>query len=211
MNNDFYNLSDIDKEITSIYKTYLDTIAPLTKQLELNDGEYPVEILNEIRAIFTHFARCQATDVIEEKVDNIKRAKSHEKRALLDCFKYLCVSYDDQYKEFQNLYKNVDLSVVDNGVFLEQLCQKRALSQKYIKEAQKVELEGDDSNCIFSAYQKAFNAYADVYNMIQDAHLKLIRVKTKAARKARWRVVLDVSGIVGTIFGIIGVILAIKG
>lgn len=40
-----------------IYEQYQNLILPYIMELEVRDGEYPVEILNEIRAIFTHLSR----------------------------------------------------------------------------------------------------------------------------------------------------------
>lgn len=203
------NAADINSDIITIYQTYLNTIAPFIIQLETLDGEFPVEILNEIRAIFTHLARCSISDSISVKRDNIYKAERHVKRAILDCFKYMCVAYDDQYRDFEQLYKNIDLSVIDNGDFLPSLCKKRKLAIDYIKTARETELKSEDVDSSFSAFELAYNAYTDVYNFIKETEEKLIRVKTKAIKKERWRRILDISGLVGTVFGIVGVVLTI--
>ena len=51
-----------DTRLAVIYETYLSIISPFIIQLETLDGEFPVEILNEIRSIFTHLARCYSTE-----------------------------------------------------------------------------------------------------------------------------------------------------
>lgn len=73
----------ITKRIESIYSSYLNVISPYIIQLEILDGEFPVEILNEIRSIFTHISRCYNTS--DEKViqSNIEKAERHVKRAVL--------------------------------------------------------------------------------------------------------------------------------
>ena len=40
-----------------IYRQYQDIIAPFIVELEVRDKEYPIEIFNEIRSIFTHLLR----------------------------------------------------------------------------------------------------------------------------------------------------------
>ena len=198
-----------DERINSIYKTYINVIAPFVIQLETLDGEFPIEILNEIRSIFTHFARGYTSSDEKLKEDNIIKAERHTKRAVLDCFKYLCVAYDEHYKDFLNMYKNFDLSGVQDGEFVIELSKKRARAVSDIQHARKKELEGLDIEILFSNFENAYNSYADVYNLIEANTEKIERVKLKSVRKQRWRKVLDISGIVGTIFGIIGVILAI--
>ena len=72
------DLYKLEEEITSIYGSYLKTIAPFVAELEALDGEFPIEILNEVRAIFTHFALCSLSDKIEVKKDNVSKASRHE-------------------------------------------------------------------------------------------------------------------------------------
>ena len=87
-----------DSRLSAIYETYLSVISPFIIQLEALDGEFPVEILNEIRSIFTHLARCNSTEKEQIYEENIIKAERHVKRAVLDCFKYLCVAYNiDRY------------------------------------------------------------------------------------------------------------------
>ena len=45
-----------EREI-NIYKQYQDIIAPFIAELEVRDTEYPIEIFNEVRSIFTHLSR----------------------------------------------------------------------------------------------------------------------------------------------------------
>ena len=110
-----------DSRLSAIYETYLSVISPFIIQLEALDGEFPVEILNEIRSIFTHLARCNSTEKEQIYEENIIKAERHVKRAVLDCFKYLCVAYDEYFRRFTKLNRNVDLSFVDNGHFIQKL------------------------------------------------------------------------------------------
>lgn len=73
-----FTIKDIDdvtrnEKIVDIYGTYHTTIAPFILQLETLDGAFPIEILNEVRAIFTHISRCCVTKDIEVYEDNIER------------------------------------------------------------------------------------------------------------------------------------------
>ena len=48
---------ECQNRISAIYQEYREVVFPLVAFLEVVDSEFPVEILNEIRSIFTHFAR----------------------------------------------------------------------------------------------------------------------------------------------------------
>lgn len=193
-----------NEKIVEIYDAYINTISPFILQLESLDGEFPVEILNEIRAIFTHISRCSLAVTSEVYEDNIIKAERHVKRAILDCHKYICVAYDEHYKRFDRLYKNVDLSVVDNGDFLTDLCQKRKTSVRLLQGAKRRELAGENDNTVYDSYADAYNAYSDVYNLIEDSYGKLEKAKRRASRKDIIAFIFGAVGVLGTIFTLIG-------
>ena len=88
-----YLLSTYNDEIVEICNSYKNIVHPFVAQLEIMDGKFPVEILNEVRAIFQHFIRCYSLDDETQIQKNIEKAQSHLKRAILDCFKYLYERY----------------------------------------------------------------------------------------------------------------------
>jgi Mg2+ and Co2+ transporter CorA len=202
------NSNDVvrNEKIVAIYGAHINIIAPFIVQLEALDGEFPVEILNEIRAIFTHISRCSLAETDDVYQDNIVKAERHVKRAILDCHKYMCVAYDEHYRQFDRLYKNVDLSVVDNGDFLVDLCQKRKASVHLLQKAKQIELSSEDDSAIYSSYADAYNAYSDVYRLIEDSYSKLERAKRRASKKDIISVVsfiVGLVGLVGTVFSIV--------
>lgn len=87
------------------------------------ENEFPIEILNEVRAIMSHIAKCYEITNEELIQKNIGKAKSHMKRCVLDCYKYLCLAYSDYYENFVHKYRFTDLTVVDNGEFWSDLCE----------------------------------------------------------------------------------------
>lgn len=185
-----------DSRLSAIYETYLSVISPFIIQLETLDGEFPVEILNEIRSIFTHLARCNSTEKEQIYEENIIKAERHVKRAVLDCFKYLCVTYDEYYRSFTRLNRNVDLSFVDNGHFIQKLSSLHNNAVHNKTEAQKKELVAENIEDVFGDYEKTYNSYAEVYNLIQETTESIDFVKHKAATKET----------INTIFGIVGVV-----
>ena len=192
--------------INEIHSKYINVISPFIMQLEVLDGEFPVEIINEIRAIFGHLSKSHLSDD-EAKVDrNLSKAEGHVKRAILDCYKYLCFAYDDKYEEFGKYYASVDLSDVDNGDFLPVLCKRRKLAIEKLTQAKKLELATSDEDDLYNAFEEAYNAYADVFNFVNDSFEKLERLK----RKAKIRNLKAKIGFwLGILIGVIGIIIAL--
>jgi len=104
-------LATDEERIKVIYKNYIEDICPLILRYEILVNSFSVEILNEIRAVFTHLSKYNLVDdaLIREK--NLSKAEGHIKRAKLDCYKYLCTAYEDEYSKFDEMYKNTDLSL----------------------------------------------------------------------------------------------------
>ena len=104
-----------DKRIRDICRKYIEVISPLVVQHEVLANTFPTEVLNEIRAVFNHFAKYTLSDDPSIKGRNLTKAEGHIKRSILDCYKYLCMTYEDVYTDFGKSYENIDLSFVDNG------------------------------------------------------------------------------------------------
>lgn len=192
-----------DARLSEIYTAYLTVISPFIIQLETLDGEFPVEILNEIRSIFTHLARCSSA--ADEKIyeDNVIKAERHVKRAILDCFKYMCVAYDEHFRRFSKMNRNVDLSFVDNGSFLQELTSLRIEAVNNKTAAQKKELAAENLEDVFEDYEKAYNSYAAVYNLIQSSSKSINYVKHKAALKDRLTTAFGIVGVVSLVLTVI--------
>lgn len=73
---------EYQKQIADIYKQYQQTVKPYVAQLEVMENEFPIEILNEVRAIMSHIAKCYEITNEELIQKNIGKAKSHMKRCV---------------------------------------------------------------------------------------------------------------------------------
>ena len=58
-----------------IYRQYQEIIAHFIVELEVRDKEYPIEIFNEIRSIFTHLSRYK----IQGSESDVMSAENHTK------------------------------------------------------------------------------------------------------------------------------------
>lgn len=122
-----------------IYWQYQNIIAPFIAELEVRDNEYPIEIFNEIRSVFTHLSRYK----LQKSDKDISAAKSHSKRAILDCYKYLCISMEEKIYKFRNEYKGIDLGLADNGKFLPELNRLELKAKNAFKLAKETAIKNE--------------------------------------------------------------------
>lgn len=149
--------NDLQQREKAIFYQYQNVIAPFVAELEVRDTEYPIEIFNEIRAIFTHLSRYR----LNGSDSNISAAERHVKRAILDCFKYLCISIAEKVTSFRKRYRNVDLKLADNGNFLPKLDKLESVAKQAYIDAKKADIsqeEGDDH--LYDLYEVAYNQYS---------------------------------------------------
>ena len=197
--------TQIDR-IKKLLENYNSNLKPMIVVLESEDSEYPVEVLNEIRAILNHLSRIavlDSADSDEEKIDlQIHDAEGHLKRALFDCFKYSCISIDDKYRRFRKETRNVDLGVIDNGEFPIELGKKYTKAKNSLTHARLVENDPtmNDSEAVYERFQKAYVEYTALSNYIDDSIAKVERAKHKQTAQ---QLISYGIGIVGIVFGVI--------
>lgn len=178
-----------------IYEQYQNLILPYIVELEVRDGEYPVEILNEIRAIFTHLSRYKIYNEQEEIIS----AKRHVKRAILDCYKYLCISMAEEISRFRLQYRKVDLKLAENGKFLPELDRMEYIAKENFKKAKRSEIAKSEEELQYSLFETAYNAYCAASHYIEDSH-EAIRFASNHSKKS------NVLTIVSCIIGVIGIV-----
>ena len=152
------------------------------------ENEFPIEILNEVRAIMSHIAKCYEITNEELIQKNIGKAKSHMKRCVLDCYKCLCLAYSDYYENFVHKYRFTDLTVVDNGEFWSDLCETVSKAKKQLILAKQKEGMVEDVEDAYNEFEAAYNQYHRVYEIIENSYRHLIKLK----RKTFWKVAISV-------------------
>lgn len=186
----------MDSLENEIYQEYLNVIAPLISELEVRDGEYPVEIFNEIRSIFTHISRCK----LQNKDSELESAHRHVKRAVLDCFKYLCVSIATKMRNFRNSYKKVDLSYADNGRFLPELNRLDSIATEAYKTAKYAEIKNEITESeLFELFETAYNKYSELDAFLENSN-EAILFASSHAKHSNW---INVISVVVTVISIV--------
>jgi len=204
-------LSTEEERTRNIYRTYIEVFCPCILQYEVLGNSFPIGILNEIRAIFTHLSKYNLSDDASIKERNLSKAEGHIKRSILDCYKYICIAYEDEYIRFDKRYKNIDLSFVDNGEFLPKLIEAVNNAKHLLIEARKTDsfINSDDeanTDEAYKKYEKAFDAYSSVYKLITDSFIKFENLKRKTVTKNTISIAI---GILGLVIGILGIIIGI--
>ena len=110
---------------------------------ESRDQKVPLQVWNEYRNAFDHFARhlTVAPDLArDDEHHHLNKMEGHVQRAVLDICKFLCLYYDSFYQE--TVLADVDtLRLVSNGDFLKEANQVYASAK-----AQLLRAKQSDSN-----------------------------------------------------------------
>lgn len=188
----------IEKE-KAIYTKYQDIICLYIMELEVRDSEYPIEIFNEIRSVFTHLARYK----LQDEQNDLISAERHIKRAILDCYKYLCISIAENTAKFREEYKKVDLKLADNGTFLPTLDRLDCLAQEAFKAAKKSEIKKCDDDEQYQLYENAYNAYSAVDKHLVDSNEAILFASSHSKNTNRLTIISCIITIISIIVAII--------
>lgn len=196
-------MTNPQNQLDQIYNSYLNSICPLITIYEVLAGNCPVAIMNEIRALFTHLARDYTTKEPDIKEKEIHSAQRHLERILRDCFKYVCLAYEDQYREFILTYAHIDLTRVDNGDFLPVFKSCYTEAKNLFLEARKLEHCNTDDIAIRNAYELAFVAYTKMYALISGNNIsKFVHIRRKMAIREKLNYGIGILGLIGSLITI---------
>ena len=191
------------KELDEAFRNYLEVINPFIVQFEVLRNEFPIELQNEIRAIYGHLARASIAETPQIAAKNVEKIKSHTKRALLDCYKYSCIIFIDNYNNFFERYKNVDLTYLNQGNFLPEVTKLYKNAVNLYFETKKLETSNTSEERQLDLYQDSYNQFVDLDKKLKAAETGASFLQHKATRKdvlAKWSFGI---GVVGTLFGFI--------
>lgn len=208
-----------DERMQQIANDYLEVVCPYMMQYEALTNDFPISLLNEIRSAFTHLAEYYAATDEKVKAKMVDDIEEHFKRILRDCYKYVCEAIEDEYAEFTDLYKCIDLSLISNGEFLTKMVELRNAAIDKMMLARTKELESDirkvEESVLLQLYEKAFVEYDNLYNLIKDEkiHAENLKQKTIAedAKKKKKEKTYEVLTWVFGMASVIGVVLTIIG
>lgn len=183
-----------------IYWQYQNIIAPFIAELEVRDNEYPIEIFNEIRSVFTHLSRYK----LQKSDKDISAAESHSKRAILDCYKYLCISMEEKIYKFRNEYKDIDLGLADNGKFLPELNRLELKAKNAFKLAKETEIKNEiNEDERYKLFEAAYNEYSEMDKFFDDSQEAILFASTHSKRSNRITVISCIITVISILVAIV--------
>lgn len=200
-------LSEHKDELDKVFRMYIEDINPFIVRFETAKGVFPIEVQNEIRAMYGHLIRaCMDNDPEAEK-KNINKMYAHSKRALRDCFKYTSIVFSDNYDDFMNRYAGVDLTYLENGDFLKRVGARCKTARQKLQDAKIKETSNLSEDEKFRLYEEAYKEFELLNFDLIKAEENASYLKHKATRKDKIALASFVFGIVGVIVGIVGIVL----
>jgi hypothetical protein len=172
-------VATVEDKLRELYDEYNISIKPLIALLEARIQKFPPEILKEVRAIHDHVARCYMFPHSEDEwLSEIRSAKTHNMRIMLDCFKHLNVVMFDSLANFEKReMKHVNLSLVNNGLFFKEFHTLKQKATQHSYEARK--LESYDKNKALELYEKMLETYIEAEKLIADNKENIVWAKGK--------------------------------
>jgi hypothetical protein len=156
---------ELQSSLRETYKVYNEVIKPLIADIEARIEKFPLPLFNELRALNDHIAQCYRDDITDEGIkDEIKKAKRHTSRIILDCYKYLDVSIFLDIEKFERQTKYVDLTAINNGDFFQEYKKFRNGATVAVREAKKV--ESSNNGLAMEKFQEAYNSYCELEVLI---------------------------------------------
>lgn len=157
-----------EKRLSEIYNQYHDVLHDVIATYEVVNNEHPIEILNEVRSICYHIAKCYRNGATALNIDShIQKAENHLNRAILDGFKYSCLGYQLRIREFKKENSKV-IALLDNGMFLPKFKSLEKEAMKLYKNAKKTENQYDDVEKSFPLFEAAYIKYDELFTLIEN-------------------------------------------
>ena len=172
-----------DPNIVSIFHIYNNTIKPLLALVETYRQKYPIELLNELRYLFDHIARCYTSDANEViRREQIKKTERHVYRTVMDCHKVIIVCCFERVRRFERQTKKIDIKTIDNGDFESKYTKMEAAARS----AQKIAKLQENSNALsheekMELFDIAKSRYIELADFIDEKkkHIIWARVRYK--------------------------------
>ena len=166
------------KKVEDKYKDLIESyvnIKPILSNLYKRNGNHHIEgILNEIRALNDHIARCYIpglTDV--QAFEELSKAEGHLKRLIYDSFKQLNIIFYDYTGDYERRFFGSHWISLNGGDFWSDYIRLRQLITRSVENAKLN--ESKDADIAFADYQAAYVAQESIYKMLESHKADLER------------------------------------
>ena len=152
----------VNQKYKNLIESYIN-IKPILSNLYKRNGNHHIDgILNEIRALNDHIARCYRPGITDDQAyEELCKAEGHLKRLIYDSFKQLNIIFYDYADNYEKTYFGAHWISFDNGNFWSEYTRQR---QSITQSIEKAKLnESRDSDAAFEDYQMAYVAQETIY------------------------------------------------
>ena len=150
-----------------LFSFYNDRLRWVIIFIESRYKKFPVPILNEIRAVQDHIARCYDKDILADEAymnEQMRAAQGHYMRCLLDGYKYIWYQFGPEVKKKYFWAKILgNLHSIDNGEFVKKMHELRNEAKKLNFEAR--ETESKDKEVSLDLYEKSIGKLIELEDL----------------------------------------------
>ena len=187
----------------------------LVSLFESRDQQLPLQVWNEYRNAFDHFARhlTVSKDIASEDAHrHLHKMEGHIQRAALDICKFLCIYYDGFYKSQIQTQSNV-MALVSNGTFLDRANELATSAEATLLRAKEADSNlgetADVNREVVELYCEAVFAYKQVETLYREnnENITQARLNSKRMRATSIAAQLAVAVGVAVLFFLLGLYL----
>jgi len=197
--------SQFSAQITLLYRTYIEVIKPLIAEIEVRYEKFPTPVFNEIRAFNDHIARCHRQGISDLDIEEeLRKAKGHIERIILDCYKFLNVSlHKNVISKFNKRTKGVDLGAISNDTFFATYSEAKKNINSLLKEAKLLEIQDKEKS--LAKYELVYNRFSELETFLieNERHICWARARyysSKVWKLIAWILAAIISGIISSLY-----------
>ena len=156
----------MNKRISEILEEYRNVAKPLMEDIYQRIGFYPVNCLNEIRALNDHIARCHREGIEKTQIDvELDKASGHVQRLVYDCLKQLNITLFEEIERVEKNTYSYQWLYIAEGTFWQDFTHHKRMAMLAAIDAKKQ--ESFNPQVAVNKYQEAYNHYIQIENLIE--------------------------------------------
>lgn len=160
----------------------------LVSLFESRDQKLPLQVWNEYRNAFDHFARhlTVSSDITTEDAhSHLHKMEGHIQRAALDICKFLCIYYDEFYKKEIHAQSSV-MALVSDGIFLNQANELATSAEATLLRAKEADSNlgetADVNRAVVELYCEAVFSYKKIETLYRENNENITRARLNSKR-----------------------------
>lgn len=170
---------EVRDKYNEIFRSYNEFRTVLFELHHRNDDRHVIAVLNELRAVNDHIARCYAAsltpdedmpdaskaEIYRKQAKELSKAEGHLRRTMYDCFKQLNIIFHNDIIDYEAKHFGKHWFMIDGGDFWNTYTEKRKLIISTTQEAKAA--ESSDAEESLTKYQEVFILQQNIYDLLE--------------------------------------------